>query len=349
MVSASEHASGTPTATTDGWTQLASLRGRWWFRLGDDPRWSAAAIDLDSWESIAVPGAWEDQGYSGYDGYAWYRTRVHLRGEAARRAAREPVYLSLGRIDDVDAVWVNGHFIGGMGGFPERDFVTAYFAPRLYRVPAEYLDTDGTNTIAIRVFDAELAGGILDGAIGLYVPDDPLPLAVDLAGPWRFRTGDNLAWANPSTSEIGWSVLTVPASWEAQGYPDYNGYAWYRRTAEVSAAQARTPMVLLLGKIDDLDEVWVNGQRIGGTGDIARRQIRGDEWQVRRAYPVPEGVLRPGKDNVIAVRVYDGLVDGGIFEGPVGLMEADTYRRLTRGPGAWDRFVEFLSGWWPGG
>ncbi len=51
------------------------------------------------------------------------------------------------------------------GGFPPN-YVTAYDAHREYYLPKEILK-EGKNTIAIRVYDAQLEGGIIRGAVGL--------------------------------------------------------------------------------------------------------------------------------------------------------------------------------------
>ena len=78
--------------------------------------------------------------------------------------------------------------------------------------------------------------------------------------------------------------------------------------------------MILLGKIDDVDEVYINGKQIGSTGRIERKWITGEEYQQYRNYHIPDGVLKPGKSNVIAVRVYDHDGAGGIYEGPVTLL-----------------------------
>ena len=71
--------------------------------------------------------------------------------------------------------------------------------------------------------------------------------------------------------------------------------------------------------LDDLDQTFVNGVLVGATGDVDAGVVDGHEWQVERVYRVPASVLREG-DNVVAVRVFDGPLDGGIHEGPVALM-----------------------------
>lgn len=52
------------------------------------------------------------------------------------------------------------------------------------------------------------------------------------------------------------------------------------------------------GGIDDTDETFFNGVRIGATGAETPRH-----WEARRAYPIPEKLIRRGEPNRITVRV----------------------------------------------
>ena len=82
-------------------------------------------------------------------------------------------------------------------------------------------------------------------------------------------------------------------------------------------------MILVLGRIDDLDETYLNGHRIGRMGKD-RTDLQ-DYWRVHRAYYIPPEHLAENGKNVIAVQVYDGNVNGGIYEGPVGIMTRERY------------------------
>jgi hypothetical protein len=61
--------------------------------------------------------------------------------------------------------------------------------------------------------------------------------------------------------------------------------------------------VLELGKVDDADETFVNGQKVGET--------RG--WRTYRRYPLASSLLNWGGENVLAVRVVDGGGPGGLW------------------------------------
>lgn len=331
--------SAQPRLESGEWRRVIDLRGQWRFNLGDQKSWSQRFIDDTGWEEIFVPSAWENEGYPGYDGIAWYRRHFKL----SKSDQKKDLYLHLGRIDDVDEVFINGHFLGSTGRM-HPEYTTGYWSFRMYRIPSEFLDFDGDNVIAIRVYDHELEGGIVEGQVGVYQRLYSPALLVDLSGTWQFKTGDNTAWRHPGSSRQGWSEITVPGWWEPQGFRTYDGYAWYHRTFITPGNLPDDELLLVLGKIDDLDETFLNGRKIGRTGAINDKYIEGAEYQVVRAYPIPQNLLRRNSKNTITVRVYDGLIDGGIYEGPVGIMTRSNFEKRYRSHSKSfiDRFWEWL-------
>ncbi len=323
---------------------LADFRGFWKFEIGDNSNWAKADFDDSNWDEIFVPSSWEDEGFPGYDGFAWYRKRFKL----TIKDTSGTIYLHLGRIDDVDEVYLNGHLVGYKGTFPPNT-QTAYNIFRKYIVPPEYLNFDGENVIAIRVFDEYLAGGIVEGRPGLYRFEDTINLHLPLAGLWKFHPGDSPDWKARGYDDTGWEKISVPAYWEIQRHRDLDGFAWYRKSFYLPEDMQNQRLILILGKIDDLDETFVNGQLVGQTGDLDDEtpNVRGGEWQELRAYYLPEEALHFSKKNVIAVRVFDGLLDGGIHEGPIGITTRDNYLkwRKTNQPKSkfWEMFDALIN------
>jgi sialate O-acetylesterase len=326
--------------------QLLNFRGQWKFEIGDDMKRASVVFPDGNWDVVTAPSPWEDQGYPGYDGYAWYRKHFSVPAQWKGKA----LYVRLGYVDDVDEVYVNGQIIGFQGQFPPQ-YVTAYNLPREYLLPVDILNFSGDNVIAVRVFDNELSGGIMGGDLGIYEDFNAIVPEVPLADEWKLSTGDNSRWADPGFDDRSWKTARVPAYWETQGLKGYDGFGWYRTSFRVSADFAGQTMVLLLGRIDDFDEAYLNGELVGKTGrmppggDVSPGSS--DEYLIVRAYTIPAGQLHSDRDNVIAVRVYDGFLHGGIYEGPIGLATRDTYRawtRLQRDPkGFLDRMFEFFS------
>jgi sialate O-acetylesterase len=54
------------------------------------------------------------------------------------------------------------------------------------------------------------------------------------------------------------------------------------------------------------------------------------EYAQFRGYYIRDGLIKINEENVIAVRVYDGWRDGGIYEGPIGLITQERYTKFWR-------------------
>ncbi|MBL7852422.1 MAG: beta galactosidase jelly roll domain-containing protein [Cyclobacteriaceae bacterium] len=300
--------------------QVIDLRGPWRFHIDDKPAWASAEFDDSSWETLFTPSAWEEEGFHGYDGFAWYRRTFDGR----QLDKNVNYYLGLGFIDDCDEVYVNGKLVGFSGSMPPR-FKTAYNKERKYPLPAEFINFSGPNTIAIRVFDVTLSGGIIDGRLGIYKSKENDRLAVDLRGVWSFTPIRRMELGQP---ELEWKKIMVPEAWEYQGHAKYDGYARYQRTFLLPDRLAGTPLVLLVGKIDDFDKTYINGKLIGTTND-GKSYGRSESYDRQRAYPIPADALKKGL-NTIDILVEDMGNLGGIYTGIVGIARQEDYARYLK-------------------
>jgi hypothetical protein len=301
-----------------------SLNGTWRFILGDNMKFARPEYNDDEWEKIFVPSTWQDEGFYHYHGYAWYRKTIDLDVES-----KDVLYLELGRIDDADEVYFNGHLIGSSGGFPP-DYFTACTVARRYFIPAERIRKGGKNVIAVRVYDEGGIGGIIGTTTGIYNYNNYTENSYTLLGNWKFHLFDDPKWSEENFNDAAWQNISVPATWESQGFGDYDGFAWYRKTFRLPDNFQGKDMVAMIGKIDDLDEVFINGKYIGGTGSMTRKRAMDEEWTRFRNYSIPDGLLKPGKNNVIAVRVYDQNGAGGIFEGPLTILPKNEYKQFWK-------------------
>ncbi|MDD8019452.1 MAG: beta galactosidase jelly roll domain-containing protein, partial [Bacteroidota bacterium] len=161
---------------------------------------------------------------------------------------------------------------------------------------------------------------------------DEMKLAVQLPNLWKFKTGDDKQWADPSTDDSKWQTLVVPLPWDYQGYEEYDGFGWYRVTFDVPDNLQNEKLFVVLGKVDDIDEAYLNGTKIGNTGRMeGRRWIDNIQEQYRelRVYRIPSSIIKYNQKNVIALRVYDKMRYGGICEGPIGIINEREYKRLN--------------------
>ncbi|MBU0610321.1 MAG: beta galactosidase jelly roll domain-containing protein, partial [Armatimonadetes bacterium] len=151
----------------------------------------------------------------------------------------------------------------------------------------------------------------------------PAPVNLDLSGSWRFTTDleKKLQAAQVAALDFdasGWRELEAPGGWEAQGadLKNYDGIAWYRKEFDLKAVPTAA-VTLKVGAVDDEDWTYLNGQLVGHIGTDNHPE---EYWSADRAYAVPAGLLRVGK-NVLVVRVNDMRGGGGIMRGPLGLFE----------------------------
>jgi len=167
---------------------------------------------------------------------------------------------------------------------------------------------------------------------GAYSVDAAMPLALD--GLHRFHEGDDPLWSEADFDDSAWTAIRVPGSADGQGLAPAEGRGWYRihfktPSAWTPGAPAAPDLAVALGIVWGADETWLNGTWIGGTGTLGWRPAY--PYLVDRVYAIPSGLLRAG-DNVLAIRIQNGvdvwgLVNGPVVVGPNALLVAQAARR----------------------
>lgn len=126
----------------------------WRFRC--DPRadahhkgWMRPDFDDGKWKQLKI-GAWEEQGYPGYDGIAWYRLHFRMPPESEYKA----VEIHFGAVDETAWVWLNGKYAGQHDVGP-----LGWDKPFELDITQEIL-WDAESVLTVRVEDTVSAGGI---------------------------------------------------------------------------------------------------------------------------------------------------------------------------------------------
>ena len=136
--------------------------------------------------------------------------------------------------------------------------------------------------------------------------------AVTLDGPWQFHLGDNPAWASPSFNDSSWEQLSANKPWGAQGHPNQDGFAWYRRNITLAPGQSPDQLAILIPAVEDAYELYWNGQLVGTYGALPPNPL----WYV---IPGPHTFgLGPAQSGELALRVWKaplGSFDTGIQGG----------------------------------
>ena len=137
-----------------------------------------------------------------------------------------------------------------------------------------------------------------------------------------FKTGDNMQWTGENFNDKAWAPIQLNNYWEKQGYDKYDGFGWYRIHFNLPAslkekAVLKDLLEVFFPGIDDADVTYLNGVEIGRTGRLpddpngykSGGRIRERHYIITADNPL----LNWDKENVIAIRVYDGGGTGGIF------------------------------------
>lgn len=264
---------------------MGDLEARWWRRLDDrapgGASWKLPETAVDGWKTMTLPSTLDGE-LADFDGILYLRRSVELDGEWAG----EPALLTLGPIDDMDDVWVNGVHVGSVH---EPGF---WHEPRRYKIPAGVL-VAGENVIAIRVYDTSGPGGVNGEPDQMAVRS--VGREVSLAGPWAWAKGASagelpaVASANvgPNTPTALFHGMIEPVSPFA-----VRGTIWYQ--GESNRANASIYDALMGAMIADWRREFEHDDMPFYYVQIAPYGYRGDQGQTaalreaqRRAISTP--------------------------------------------------------------
>lgn len=112
-----------------------------------------------------------------------------------------------------------------------------------------------------------------------------------------------LPWFCEEYDDNDWRLIKLPKGFHNTELEPIRGVVWLRKEICLPEHMAGLEGKLYLGTIVDADETYINGVKVGETGYL---------YPPRR-YPIPQGLLRAGK-NVITVRMILTHNIGGFVE-----------------------------------
>ncbi|MEP5764693.1 MAG: diguanylate cyclase [Halieaceae bacterium] len=152
---------------------------------------------------------------------------------------------------------------------------------------------------------------------------ESLDQVVEMHGIWRFRVGDDLAWADPDYDHVLWDNILVPRDWRRQGHGDLSGMAWYRAKIQFDLSQpglrgSLHGLGIALGKIHSAYELYAGGRLIGGAGRLPPAPLLSADR--KRIFSLPASAVNADGELLLAVRVWrdDALgraSTSGMYEG----------------------------------
>ena len=114
-----------------------------------------------------------------------------------------------------------------------------------------------------------------------------------------------------------WNQVYLPGQFDAITQVDFDGVMWFRKTVHIR--DLRSDYTLEIEAIDDMDLIYVNGNKVGGFAGA-------NYSNSKRAYKVSKRLLNKGA-NTIAIRAID-IGGPGTFKGPM-LLSSDSGSKIS--------------------
>ncbi len=162
-----------------------------------------------------------------------------------------------------------------------------------------------------------------------------VPKTIDLSESWKFspdtnNIGDKEKWYSVDYDDSQWKIIDAGQRWENQGYPDLDGYAWYRKTVDIPADWKGKDIWIKFGGVNDAYDLFVNGRKVSSFGE-ANIGFAG-----KPSFTEVGKEIKPGESNLIAIKVNDWGNSGGLWHLPVIITtdksETDLYKPLSSTP-----------------
>lgn len=121
----------------------------------------------------------------------------------------------------------------------------------------------------------------------------------------EYDTGLKQHWENESGDGAEWKTVSVPGGFAELGVPDTPAVVWFKREIILPNPVPVGRMTLLLGSIERMDTVYINGKLVGGSAWVEHPRV----------YTIPPDILKPGK-NTITIRILKTKPRGGFLARP---------------------------------
>lgn len=163
------------------------------YDIGLKEKWYSPRAADSGWKSVPLPGGFAALGFPHTPAVAWFRKEITLPSPLPPG----PTLISLGEIQRMDSVYVNGTLVGASAWVHH---------PRIYRIPRKVL-RPGPNLIAIRIFKTGPGAAFLDPPSRFHLAlGDGASIA--LSGMWQGRISVDARPPHPTPLHFAnWPVM----------------------------------------------------------------------------------------------------------------------------------------------
>ncbi len=155
--------------------------------------------------------------------------------------------------------------------------------------------------------------------VSCFVTLPPQQSWLDISKDWRFQpdpehVGLQNGWDAVTYDDTDWTTFNAGERWEDHGFPDVDGYGWFRRWVDVPEDWADAKVWLTLGGVNDACTIYCNGTRVNAYGDTSDRSVANVPIIAELS-----AFVTPGKRNLVAIECLDWGGSGGLWHLPCAL------------------------------
>lgn len=141
---------------------------------------------------------------------------------------------------------------------------------------------------------------------------------------WKFQTdpkeiGVDEGWHLTAANDGGWARINSGQPWQHQGFADFSGTAWYRRSFPTPSLEGKQRLILVFQAVDGDVTVWVNGKEAGRRDLLDLNGV--NHWDDPFTFDITDHIA-PDTLNTLSVRVKKTSGNGGIHRS-VKLLRVD--------------------------
>jgi sialate O-acetylesterase len=255
-------------------------------------------LDYDDsrWETVHLPGQWEDAGYPMLDGLAYYRVVFDVPKMMAGKAA----VLNLPAIDDKDSSYINGVFLGT---------TNQWDALRSYTIPADVLH-EGKNVLVMKIEDFGGGGGLANLESHFNIKSNGQQ--INLSGKAKFKVEAVLEDVTGGNGAIEQQPTVIYNAMIAPLEPlTVKGVIWYQ--GESNADRPMEYRTLFPAMINDWRNHWHQNQlpflfvQLSSFGPLRTEPVESDWAALREAQAMTLSLPQTGMAVTIDVGDPDNI------------------------------------------
>ncbi len=143
-----------------------------------------------------------------------------------------------------------------------------------------------------------------------------VPIKISLNKNWLFHPDEkNIGvaekWFSVDFIDSKWDTLDAGNRWENQGYPNLDGFGWYRKKVEIPIEWNGKNVWIKFSGVNDAYKLYVNGNEVSSVGEANISYASKPSFSEITKY------INYDKTNLIAIQVNDWGNSGGLWQEPI--------------------------------